>query len=180
MNPITWVQGLNGTTLIVAICVLMFIEETSLPLPFAPGDIVLAIGGISVAGGRVNPAMLVGAVAVRITIGAVIGLEAAGLLGWERLITLITGATLLAMAQPVGALAGHLPTFMPPPGCTGGWNTFQSAEHNHAPGTSPGCTWRISARHRAPYAGSSVRRGGSAPARVHVIDATRQANSSAS
>ena len=96
MNPITFVQGLSGTTLIAAICVLMFIEETGVPLPFAPGDIVLAIGGISVAGGRVNPAMLVGAVAVSITIGAVIGLEAAGLLGWERL---------MKVAEPIGARA---------------------------------------------------------------------------
>jgi hypothetical protein len=55
----------------------------------------------------------------------------------------ITGAAVLAIAQPVGALAGHSPTFMPPPGCTGGWNTFQSAFHNHAPGTSPGCLKHI-------------------------------------
>lgn len=85
MNPITWVQGLNGTTLIVAICVLMFIEETGVPLPFAPGDLVLAIAGIAVAGGRVNPVALVAAVAVSITLGAVIGREAAQLLGWDRL-----------------------------------------------------------------------------------------------
>jgi membrane protein DedA with SNARE-associated domain len=55
VNPITWVQGLNGATLIVVICVLMFTEETGVPLPFAPGDLVLAIAGIAVAGGRVNP-----------------------------------------------------------------------------------------------------------------------------
>ena len=85
MNPITWVQGLNGTTLIVVICVLMFIEETGVPLPFAPGDLVLAIGGIAIAGGRVNPFMLVGAVSISITVGALIGREAARLLGWERL-----------------------------------------------------------------------------------------------
>ena len=42
MNPITFVQGLSGTTLIAAICVLMFVEETGVPLPFAPGDVVLA------------------------------------------------------------------------------------------------------------------------------------------
>jgi energy-coupling factor transport system substrate-specific component len=85
VNPITWVQGLNGTTLIVAICVLMFIEETGVPLPFAPGDLVLAIGGIAVAGGRVSPVALVAAVAVSITVGAVLGREAAQLLGWDRL-----------------------------------------------------------------------------------------------
>ena len=85
MNPITWVQGLNGTTLIVAICILMFIEETGVPLPFAPGDLVLAIGGIAVAGGRVNPVWLVGAVAVSITVGAIIGWAVAEWLGWDRL-----------------------------------------------------------------------------------------------
>src|SRR3989442_228079 len=36
----------------------MFIEETGVPLPFAPGDLVLAIGAIPVAGGRVNPVLL--------------------------------------------------------------------------------------------------------------------------
>ena len=85
MNPIGWVQGLEGTTLIVVICALMFIEETGVPVPFAPGDLVLAIAGIAVAGGRVNPALLVGAVSVSITVGAILGREAAELLGWERL-----------------------------------------------------------------------------------------------
>ena len=61
MNPISWVQGLEGTTLTVAICALMFIEEVGVPLPFAPGDLVLAIGGIAIAGGRVNAALFVGA-----------------------------------------------------------------------------------------------------------------------
>jgi energy-coupling factor transport system substrate-specific component len=94
VNPITWVQGLDGTTLVVAICVLMFIEETGVPLPFAPGDIILAIGGIAIAGGRVNPILLVSAVSVSITVGALIGQEAARLLGWDRL---------MKVAQPLHA-----------------------------------------------------------------------------
>jgi energy-coupling factor transport system substrate-specific component len=85
VNPIAWVQALQGPGLIAVICGLMFIEETGVPLPFAPGDLVLAIGGIAVAGGRVNPVMLVAAVAVTITIGAIVGRDAAALLGWERL-----------------------------------------------------------------------------------------------
>jgi energy-coupling factor transport system substrate-specific component len=85
VNPIAWVQALQGPGLIAVICGLMFIEETGVPLPFAPGDLVLAIGGIAVAGDRVNPVMLVAAVAVTITIGAIVGREAAALLGWERL-----------------------------------------------------------------------------------------------
>jgi len=94
VNPITWVQDLNGTTLVVAICVLMFIEETGVPLPFAPGDLVLAIGGIAIAGGRVNPFLLVSAVSISITVGALIGQQAARRLGWERL---------MKVAQPLHA-----------------------------------------------------------------------------
>ena len=85
MNPIGWVQGLNGTTLVAVICALMFLEELGVPLPFAPGDLVLAIGGIAIAGGRVNPAMFVGAVGVSILIGAPLGREIFALLGWNRL-----------------------------------------------------------------------------------------------
>ncbi|TMF55772.1 MAG: hypothetical protein E6I16_14650 [Chloroflexi bacterium] len=85
MNPISWVQGLEGTTLTVAICALMFIEEVGVPLPFAPGDLVLAIGGIAIAGGRVNAALFVGAVSISILSGAILGREIFALLGWERL-----------------------------------------------------------------------------------------------
>ena len=116
MNPIAWFQGLDGTTLVVAICVLMFIEETGVPLPFAPGDLVLAIGGIAVAGGRVNPVLLVSAVAISVTLGAIIGRAVAELLGWDRL---------MRIAQPLharGALeraAGLLQR--------GGWRTVFTA-----------------------------------------------------
>jgi energy-coupling factor transport system substrate-specific component len=95
---------------------LMFIEETGVPLPFAPGDLILALGGIAVAGGRVNPVLLVAAVAVTITVGAIVGREAAALLGWERL---------MRIAEPLrarGALeraAGLLQR--------GGWRTVFTA-----------------------------------------------------
>jgi energy-coupling factor transport system substrate-specific component len=116
VNPITWVQGLDGTTLIAVICVLMFIEETGVPLPFAPGDLVLAIGGISVAGGRVNPVFLVGAVAVSVTIGALVGREVAELLGWERLMRI---AQPLHARGPLERAAGLLQR--------GGWRTVFTA-----------------------------------------------------
>ena len=96
MNPIGWVQGLNGTTLIAVICGLMFLEELGVPLPFAPGDIVLAIGGIAVAGGRVNPVVLVSAAAVTILSGALLGREIFALLGWRRL---------MRVAEPLHARA---------------------------------------------------------------------------
>src|SRR2546421_3905280 len=94
MNPIAWFQGLDGTTLVVAITILMFVEEVGVPLPFAPGDLVLAVGGIAVAGGRVNPILLVSAVAISVTLGAIIGRAVAELLGWDRL---------MRIAQPLHA-----------------------------------------------------------------------------
>jgi len=116
VNPVTWVQALNGTTLIVAICTLMFIEETGVPLPFAPGDLVLAIGGIAVAAGRVNPVLLVASVAVSITVGALIGREAAALLGWNRLMRI---AEPLHARGPLERAAGLLQR--------GGWRAVFTA-----------------------------------------------------
>jgi hypothetical protein len=61
-------------------------------------------------------------------------------------LAIAAGATVLAIALPAApAVADHSPTFLPPPGCTGGWNTTQSAMNNHAPGTSSGCV--IAIRH---------------------------------
>jgi hypothetical protein len=44
--------------------------------------------------------------------------------------------SLALLAAPAGAATG----FQPPPGCTGSWNTTQSANNNQAPGVAPGCT----------------------------------------
>lgn len=57
MNPLAWIQGLEGLTLALVICGLLFLEEVGVPLPFAPGDLLLAIAGIAVAAGRVPAAM---------------------------------------------------------------------------------------------------------------------------
>lgn len=116
MNPIAWVQALQGPGLVAVICGLMFIEETGVPLPFAPGDLVLALGGIAVAGGRVNPVMLVAAVAVSISLGALVGREAAALLGWERLMRI---AAPLRARGPLERAAGLLQR--------GGWRAVFTA-----------------------------------------------------
>src|SRR6267378_3560233 len=83
----------------------MFVEETGVPLPFAPGDIVLALGGIAVAGGRVNPFVLVSAVAISITVGAIIGWAVAEWLGWDRLMRI---AEPLRARGPLERAAGLL------------------------------------------------------------------------
>lgn len=57
--------------------------------------------------------------------------------------TAAAGAVAFALALPTAAGAAHSGEFKPPPGCTGGWNTVQAAENNHAPGTSRGCAVAI-------------------------------------
>jgi energy-coupling factor transport system substrate-specific component len=86
MNAIGWVQGLQGLTLIVIVSGLLFVEELGVPLPFAPGDLLLAIAGIAIASGQVNPVLAVALVYSAIAAGAIIGRELFSLLGWERLI----------------------------------------------------------------------------------------------
>src|SRR2546427_1648867 len=107
----------------------MFIEETGVPLPFAPGDLILALGGIAVAGGRVNPVLLVAAVAVSITVGALIGRGAAALLGWERLMRI---AEPLRARGPLERAAGMLQR--------GGWRAVFTARPLPCPRrfTTPG------------------------------------------
>src|SRR5215469_163947 len=85
MNPIAWIQGLEGFTLVAIICALLFVEEVGVPLPFAPGDLLLAIAGIAIAAGRVNPLMMVALAVVAILAGAILGRELFALLSWQRL-----------------------------------------------------------------------------------------------
>jgi len=49
MNPITSIGSLSGDLLIVVIAGLVFVEETGIPIPFAPGDLLLIIAGIQFA-----------------------------------------------------------------------------------------------------------------------------------
>ena len=79
------IQSLQGGALLAVICALLFIEECGVPLFFAPGDLLLAIGGIAIAGGRINPVALVIATAASILVGAALGREVFALVGFERL-----------------------------------------------------------------------------------------------
>jgi hypothetical protein len=62
-------------------------------------------------------------------------------------LALAAGGAVFALALPAVVVAAPSPTLVPPPGCTGDWNTAQAAFHNHAPGTSPGCLVAISHHH---------------------------------
>ncbi len=61
MNPITSIASLSGDLLIAVIAGLVFIEETGIPVPFAPGDLLLIIAGIAIASDTVEPVPMVAA-----------------------------------------------------------------------------------------------------------------------
>ena len=85
MDLTSSLEGLAGITLILVICALLFVEEAGVPIPFAPGDLLLAVAGIALATGRVNPLVVVGLTFLSIVVGAMLGRELFSLLGWERL-----------------------------------------------------------------------------------------------
>jgi membrane protein DedA with SNARE-associated domain len=75
MNPISSIAGLSGDLLIGVIAGLVFIEETGIPVPFAPGDLLLIIAGIAIASDTVDPVPMVAALLVATVLGAMIGRE---------------------------------------------------------------------------------------------------------
>ncbi|MDQ6710042.1 MAG: RDD family protein [Candidatus Dormibacteraeota bacterium] len=85
MNPITSISSLSGDLLIVVIAGLLFIEETGIPIPFAPGDLLLLIAGIAIASDTVEPVPMVATLLVAITVGAMVGREVFALVGLAAL-----------------------------------------------------------------------------------------------
>jgi membrane protein DedA with SNARE-associated domain/uncharacterized RDD family membrane protein YckC len=81
VNPIHSIASLSGDLLILVIAGLLFIEETGIPIPFAPGDLLLLIAGIAIASDTVDPIPMVSAVLIAITVGAMIGREVFALVG---------------------------------------------------------------------------------------------------
>lgn len=77
-------------TLAAVICGFLLVEEAGVPVPFAPGDLLLAIGGIAIVAGKVNPFEFIVMAVVAIVVGALLGREAFVLLGWERLMGVAT------------------------------------------------------------------------------------------
>jgi membrane protein DedA with SNARE-associated domain/uncharacterized RDD family membrane protein YckC len=75
MNPISSIASLSGDLLIAVIAGLVFIEETGIPIPFAPGDLLLIIAGIAIASGTVEPVPMVAALLTATVVGAMIGRE---------------------------------------------------------------------------------------------------------
>jgi membrane protein DedA with SNARE-associated domain len=82
---VSLLQGLHSGWATLLICTLLFVEEAGVPLPFAPGDLLLLTGGLLIAGGLV-PAWVFLPVALVATIGgALVGYSWSRLVGAERL-----------------------------------------------------------------------------------------------
>lgn len=86
MNPFASIQNLSGDLLVAVISGLLFIEETGVPVPFAPGDLLLLVAGIAIASGSVDPVLMVVGVAASTILGALLGREIFSLVGRQALI----------------------------------------------------------------------------------------------
>jgi membrane-associated protein len=75
MNPVTSIGSLSGDLLILVIGGLVFIEESGIPVPFAPGDLLLIIAGIAIASDTVDPVPMVAALLLATILGALVGRE---------------------------------------------------------------------------------------------------------
>lgn len=85
-NPVNVLLDLDGDLLTGVISALCFIEEMGVPIPFAPGDIMLIIGGIAIASGTVQATAFVPAVFLASLAGALVGREIFALIGRPALL----------------------------------------------------------------------------------------------
>ena len=50
-----FLTGLHGAVATVLICVLLFVDEAGVPLPFIPNEVLLIVAGLLIAAGSLNP-----------------------------------------------------------------------------------------------------------------------------
>jgi len=74
-GPFLLLETLDGSVIVAILSGLLFVEECGLPLPMAPGDVILLVGGMAVATGRVNLVVVVVCVSGALILGAFTGRE---------------------------------------------------------------------------------------------------------
>lgn len=87
----TFLAHLHGPVFLAVLCLVVFVEECGVPMPFAPGDLLLTLCGLTIRTGRMNPVLAVAAVYVATVAGAVAGREVFALAGM-RLLRLLNGS----------------------------------------------------------------------------------------
>ncbi len=105
LNPVDVLLDLDGDLVTGVISALLFIEELGVPLPFAPGDLILVIGGIAIASGTVQATAFVPAVFLASLAGALVGREIFALIGRPAL---LRAAGALRFRPAIDRVAGML------------------------------------------------------------------------
>jgi membrane-associated protein len=91
---VTYVDQLHGPALLAALCLVIFVEECGVPVPFAPGDLLLAACGLAIRSRGLEPLVAVPAVYLSTIAGAMAGREVFDVAG-ARLLRRLTGSTRL-------------------------------------------------------------------------------------
>lgn len=82
----SFLQGLHGAVALALLCSLLFAEEAGVPLPFAPGELVVLTGGLLIATGALDAWLFVLLAIVACITGSLVGYSWARLAG-ERGLT---------------------------------------------------------------------------------------------
>jgi membrane-associated protein len=101
----SYLQGLHGVVAIVLLCSLLFAEEAGIPIPFAPGEVVLMAGGLLIAAGGLDPVVFVPLAIGACLAGAMVGYSWARLVGEHGLATL---ARRLRQAENLARVSGRI------------------------------------------------------------------------
>lgn len=72
---------MHGPAFLGVICLLIFIEECGVPVPFAPGDLLLALTGLGIRHGTIDPVLGTVAVYLATVAGAMTGREVFAAIG---------------------------------------------------------------------------------------------------
>jgi membrane protein DedA with SNARE-associated domain len=51
----SFLTGLHGSIATLLLCLLLFIDEAGIPLPFAPSEVLLIMAGLLIASGALSP-----------------------------------------------------------------------------------------------------------------------------
>jgi membrane protein DedA with SNARE-associated domain len=74
-DNIAGLLGVSGYALVAVLCGLIALEELGIPMPFAPGDFLLVLVGMSIATAHVNPLVVIAVTYASALLGAVGGRE---------------------------------------------------------------------------------------------------------
>jgi membrane protein DedA with SNARE-associated domain len=82
---ISFLTHLNGALAATLLCALLFVDEVGVPLPFAPNEVLLLLGGLLIATGVLEPLVFVPLALLSMTAGMLTGFTWARKLGGRRL-----------------------------------------------------------------------------------------------